>query len=201
MTENKLTGLAHQTLNMAKTDMELRGFTILIACYHSGEGLHRMRKLEMELGERLGEGWLDSDERKDAGFDWLRIALNVAGPPDAIITVTRTNMFKSTEKLAALSDDETRKVEARSQRSAERLRMVDEGLFTLINSLTAVAQTPENVCICSQEVRRGAFVGQPTTIQCSQAEYGGRGQMYSLSKEEEEILAQARAELLTKMAM
>ena len=39
-----------------------------------------------------------------------------------------------------------------------------EGLLELINSVTAVAQTPQRVCSCVQRVERGVYVGGPTAI-------------------------------------
>ena len=37
-----------------------------------------------------------------------------------------------------------------------------EGLLELIDSVTAVAQTPQRVCSCVQRVERGVYVGGPT---------------------------------------
>ena len=39
-----------------------------------------------------------------------------------------------------------------------------EGLLELIDSVTAVAQTPQRVCSCVQRVERGVYVGGPTAI-------------------------------------
>ena len=199
MTENELEGLARQALNMAKTELEQKDrLGMLLASYRKGERLYRMSKIEANLVEKLGQGWLDDWRRKEAGYGWLRIALQIV-PPDAIVIVTATDMFRSTEKMAALPDEERKKAIERSNDPKERRKMAAEGLFTITDGLTAVAQAAERVCISTQAIEHGAFAGQPITHHCLQANFHGRQKMYGgLSKEEEAEIARTRAELLEK---
>jgi riboflavin biosynthesis pyrimidine reductase len=44
------------------------------------------------------------------------------------------------------------------------LHLVAEDRMELVDSVTAVAQTPQRVCSCVQRVERGVYVGGPTAI-------------------------------------
>ena len=102
--------------------------------------------------DKLGKGWLGDDAKKDHGFNVLRLA-TLAMPPDAVVIVTPTNAFKPTAKFKFR--DETAK--RATDTPEKRRRLVAEGLLELIDSVTAVAQTPQRVCSYVQRVERGVY--------------------------------------------
>lgn len=177
MTDPQLIGLARQALNMMKTAMERGHRGILLANYYEGEGVHRMDRVEKILADLLGEDWLDHGGKKDAAFMVLRKATEVfPQKPDAIIIVTASNMFKPTEKMQALPLEKQKKLI--NQGHDRHHKLAAEGYLKLIDSFTALVQTPERACISTQEVDGQFFVGQPDTRCLNQAEFGGRLKMF-----------------------
>ena len=178
MTDQELLGVARQALNIAKTEYELAGWPagIVLISWHAGEGVHRMRRIERMLQEKLGERWLSSGPRKAAGFQAIRFAVQLTAP-DALAIVTATNMFKPTQKLRAMPPGEQRRLLVASGHDAHR-RMAAQGLLTIVDSMTAAAQTAERVCISIQEIDHGEFAGQPETQFFAQNEFEGRLKMY-----------------------
>lgn len=60
MTDKQLQGLAMQALNLAKQDRQYkrwRGF--LLATYHEGGQLYRMRRVERTINKLAGDDWLN----------------------------------------------------------------------------------------------------------------------------------------------
>lgn len=200
MTDQELLGIARQCLNMARTDIELAGWPtrIVIAVYNAGDEppLHRMRTIEDLMLAMFGKGWLDSDAAKAAGFRMLRVALTAAlqRTPQAIAICTAANMFKPTAKYSALPRKEKVRI-AKEARHVDYHRMAREGLFEIVDSFTAVAQTDQRVCNCSQPVRRGVFIGEPIVHYLDQADFVGSLKMYGakLDKELQEVVAKFRA--------
>lgn len=188
MTDQELLGVARQTLNMARTDWELQGWpsSMVIASYHACDEppLHRMRKIERLLQEKLGEGWLNDDAKKCHGFYVLRLA-TAAMPPDAVVIVTPTNMWRPTAKFKLVGNAAKKATATRERRD----QLVAEGRLELIDSVTAVAQTPERVCTCMQPVERGVYVGAPTATFFAQAEFDGRMKMFGGGVSEEDLQA------------
>lgn len=191
MTDDELTGLARQALNMAGKAYEQTdyGGMVLASC-HAGEGIHRMEKVERLFEEKLGRRWLDDEQTKDIGFGMLRKVVDMfsEAPPDvrpiAIIMVTATNMFVPTEKLTALPIEKQKRLINGSRKDHHQLAA--EGYLRVVDSRTAVVQTPERVCFCTQEVKRGKLAGQPNVRHFAQDEFSGRMKMYGEDKLEAE---------------
>jgi hypothetical protein len=177
MTDQELLGAARQTLNMARTDWELQGWptSMVIASYHATDvpPLHRMRKIEQLLQEKLGKGWLDDEAKKDHGFYVLRLA-TLAMPPDAVVIATPTDVFRTTEKFKLRGEAAKRATDTREKRR----QLVAEGRMELVDSVCATAQTPERICTVAQPVRRGVYVGEPTVTYWPQAQFDGRMKMF-----------------------
>lgn len=192
MTDKELEGIARQALNMSITARAIENYGgAILANYFDGEGLRRMRKVEQLLEKVLGEGWLGSGEAKDAAFGVLREATALFPlRPDALVFVTATNMFKPTAKFDAL--DEKRQREMLDGGHEAHHRLAAEGYFEIIDSVTAIAQTPERVCIASQQVDHGALVGQPETRTGPQEDFGGRLKMFGEDKLEKKRKAGAQ---------
>lgn len=116
----------------------------------------------------------------------LREVVNMFGeaPPDvrptAIIMVTATNMFLPTEKLTTLPIEKQKRLLNASNKDHHQLAA--EGYLRVVDSRTAVVQTPERVCCCTQEVKRGELVGRPDVKHFAQDEFGGRMKMYGEDK-------------------
>ena len=182
MTDEELTGLARQALNMMKTALEVEKHQgILLATCHEGEGIHRMRKIEDILKEKLGEDWLDHGPAKDIGFGLLRQCLTkFPTPPDAFITVTASNMFKPTAKMLALPVAKQKKLH--NQNHGEHHKLAAQGYYRIIDSLTALVQTPKRICVCTQEVDRGALVGNPDSHLMNNDDFGGRMKMFGVDR-------------------
>lgn len=188
MTDQELLGAARQTLNMARSDWELRGWptSIVIASYHVKDNppLHRMRRIEALLQDQLGEGWLNDDAKKGRGFYVLRLATATL-PPDASIIATPTNVFVATAKAKA-NPAYLRLMRAES--ATQRGKRVAQGLLEMIDSVTAVAQTPERVCTVAQPVDRGGvYIGQPQVRFSDQAQFGGRLKMFGADIDEHDL--------------
>lgn len=198
MTDQELLGIARQSLNMARTDRDLNGWPtgIVLAVYNVTDRppLHRMRLIEDLMLAKLGKGWLDNGAAKDAGFGMLRLAMAAAfrHAPEAIAIATATNMFKPTAKYAALPRKEKIRIAKTARGHFQHHRMAAEGLFEIVDSITAVVQTGQRVCNCSQPVERGTFVGGPTVHYFAQSEFEGRLKMYGVEMDKEEIESVAK---------
>src|SRR5215467_9870824 len=158
MTDKQLQGLVMQALNLAKQDRQYnrwRGF--LLASWDQGGTLKRMRKVEQTIIDLAGEDWLNDGRLKDRAFGILRLG-NKLAPRDAMIFVTACNRFTSTPKLRALPQEEIdRLMKAGHKRHHEA---VAEGLLELQDAFMAMAQTPERVCVCTQQAGpRGILIG------------------------------------------
>jgi len=177
MTDEQLQGFAAQALNMAKKDIERHRFHFLIATYHEAdqEGLHRMTRIEKLIIEKLGEAWLNSGRTKDAGFELLRVAVDLM-PPDAVIFVTSCNAFTPTAKFAALSREQQE--ELMNSGHDRHHEAVKEGLLVIQDGLLALAQTTERICVYQQAVENGAFSGSPQTKVFPQEGFSGRMKMF-----------------------
>jgi hypothetical protein len=177
MTDAQLEGIAAQALNLARLDLERGKFNFLVACYHDGRGLHRMSTLESDINAKLGEGWLNSGETKDAAFGLFRFCVDIL-PPDAFIFVSVGNEFRPTAKLLAL--DEAKRLEIIGAGHDRHHRAVAEGLMTVRDVLQAVAQTPTQVCLRRQPCTpRGMSLDEPpTTRMMPQDRFSGRLKMY-----------------------
>lgn len=194
MTDPELHGIALQALNMAKRDLRGGSFNFLIAAYHAGEGLHRMTKIEQMIIGKLGEGWLNSGHTKDVGFGLLQLATALR-PPDAVVVVTCCNVFKPSEKFKALpaAEQEVHLEVMRTQGHDKHHEMVRAGLLTMVDALTATAQTAERVCLAVQEVGPDTKTKSHFFVQ---DEFGGRIKMYGNSLQEiVEMLTEAGLEI------
>jgi hypothetical protein len=176
MTDAALQGLGAAALNMAKRDIEQGGFNFLLATYHTGEPLYRMKKVEALIIQKLGKDWLNHGRTKDAGFHVMRVAVHVL-PPDAVVFVTAANGFSATEKFEALPQaQQDELLEAGHDRHHQAVR---EGLLEIQDVLLAIAQSPERVCMYQQGIdRHGGLVGQPQARCCPQDDYDGRMKLY-----------------------
>lgn len=187
MTKELLEGLARQALNLARTDREIRGWptAILLATYYEGEDaqLHRMESVEQRIQQQLGKGWLSNGAAKDAAFGMLRTAMDVfPTPPDAFVMVTQTNMFRPTAKTKALPLKEQKRM---TNRGADELhRLSARGFFSIVDSFTSVAQSPELVCICTQEADDLTHVN---TMHMPQEDFGGRVKMFGRDRFDQEV--------------
>jgi len=177
VTDKQLEGLAMQALNLAKTDRQYkrwRGF--LVADWHEGGQLHRMRKVERTIIELAGEDWLDHGDLKSRAFGIMRMVVKFLNP-GALVFVTACNRFVATPQLMALPKKE---IEQLMNASHERHHeAAAEGLLELQDAFIATAQTAERVCTCTHRVgRRGALLGQPEVQFFPQAHFDGRMKMY-----------------------
>ena len=186
MTDQELLGAARQTLNMARTDWELQGWptSMVIASYHATDvpPLHRMRKIEQLLQDKLGRGWLDDEAKKDHGFYVLRLA-TAAMPPDAVVIATPTDLFRTTAKAMANPGLLTR---MKTEHSPEqRCQRCAGGLAGVGGSPSRPwRRTPQRVCTVAQPVRRGVYVGEPTVTYWPQAQFDGRMKMFGVKIDE-----------------
>jgi hypothetical protein len=71
-------------------------------------------------------------------------------PPDAFVIVTAANSFRPTEKMQKLPFEKQKALSYGSPKT--RHQAVRDGYFTLVDCLSAVAQTPERVCHYVQAV-------------------------------------------------
>jgi len=180
MTDRVLEGLCYQAANMAKVDLRMKRWrSILLATYHEGETLYRMRKFEREIEERLGEDWLEHGGSKDLGFGMLQYACTLS-PPDAIVIVSVVNKFRPTKALETLPPEE---IEYHLNRHPDGHKhhheMLKQGLLTMCDALACIAQTPERVCMYSQDIMgRGVFTGKPDVHFSDASHFDGRLKMY-----------------------
>lgn len=187
MTDQQLRGLAAQAFNLAKKDLERKGFNFLLAAYHEGETLHRMRDLEAVLIQRLGREWLNSGRSKDIGFGIIRLGVFLA-PPDAVMFGSVINKFEPTERLLALGPEKQREL-ADGGHDAHH-EAVRDGLLTVCDALHITAQSEERVCLYMQNLAGGA---RPDVHFCQQQEFGGRMKMYG--NDPAELLAKLPPEI------
>lgn len=176
MTDAELQGFANQALNMARRDLRdpKVEFNFLLGLwFDNGEGFYRAKRIEALVIEKLGKEWLSSGAAKDFGFDLIRLSVKTM-PPEAIVFVTATNQFIPTKKLLARPEEEQR---ALANSSHDRHHEgVKQGLYEILDGLTAVAQTPERVCMCSVIVGRTDI--PPDIRLIEQDDFGGRLKMY-----------------------
>lgn len=175
ITDPELKGLGAQALNLVKRDLEQGTFNFLLAAYHIGERLYRLKKVEALIIERLGEDWLNSGSKKDIGFHILRMAVQVA-PPDAAVFATVANAFTPTERFLALPVSQRHELlDAGYDRHH---RAVAEGFLTVGDALCAIVQTPERVCQYTQDLQGGQPKGKPRSLILPQANFSGRLKMF-----------------------
>lgn len=187
MTDNLLKGLAHQGANMAKTDLRYRHqINGVLAFYLEGEGLHRMRKLELEIEGKFGRGWLDSGKAKDIVSGLLCLATKACSP-DAIVIVTGADKFEPTAAFDALTEDEQERV-FRSQHPRDMPQY-----FEPHDALVSVAQSPERVCVFTQRLRGDLLIGEPEVRFFPQAAFDGRLKIYGVDPPAKMAEAFARA--------
>jgi hypothetical protein len=191
MTDAVLQGIALQTLNIAKQELEQKEtFTLLIAAYQADfqPPLHRMKKVEQTIVERLGQDWLNYEETKDVGFGVLRSMIDITTQftqtPQAVVMVTACNVFKPTKKLLALPVKEQEKL-VRKKYDDHYKRAIKEGWFIMSDGLTAVAQDPARVCIYTQLIDANhQYNGAPEQLFFDQSDFHGRMKMYGGPQEE-----------------
>lgn len=176
MTDAELQGLCAQAFNLAKLDLERNRFVWLLAAYDAGHPLHRMKKIEALVTEKLGEGWLDSGVKKDAAFDMIRLCVRLA-PPDAVVFASAVNLFEHTEKFAALDSEAQRTImSAGHDRHHEAVR---EGLLAVCDALVTLAQTPQRICNQIQKLGpRGTPVDQPKVQFWDARDFQGRLKLF-----------------------
>lgn len=171
LSDPQLEGLAAQAFNMARTDIERGTFNFLLASYHAGERLHRMRKIEQLVIERCGEDWLNSEPMKDHVFGLLRLFLALA-PPEAMVFACVINKFIPTEKFDALEMDAQKKILTGGHPGHHRA--VQQGYLRIVDALTAIAQTTERICIRNQ----GINADVPEVSFWAADEFEGRMKLY-----------------------
>lgn len=175
MTDAELHGLAMQALNMARRDVAdpKIEFSFLLGLYHTGEGLYRPKRIEALVVEKLGVDWLNHGGKKDLGFELLRTAVQ-AMPPEGVIFVTATNRFIPTKKLLSRPVEEQDALH--NSGHDKHHEAVKKGLMEMLDGLTAVAQTPERVCLCHVVIARTDL---PPEVQFFDQDcFGGRLKMY-----------------------
>ena len=181
MTDAQLQGIGAQACNMCKRDLERDEFNFFLATYEcDARQLHRMTKIEELIVQQLGENWLNSGRTKDIGFGILRECVDLM-PPDAMIIASVTNHFRPTEKFDQLTSEQKQElVHSAHDRHHEA---VAQGLLTLCDALTVVVQTPERVCLYTQDFDRHRHpVGKPDTHCIPQEQFGGRMKMFGEDK-------------------
>jgi hypothetical protein len=177
MTDAELEGIAAQAFNMARQEMEQRGtFSCLIASWHEGEGLHRMKKIEALLIEKLGEGWLNSGQAKDHAFAVIRTCTDMM-PPPAIVFATVVNQFESSDKFMSLPEEEQKRI-ASPKSHVDHWSLVKRGLLSVHDALFCCAQTKERVCIYTRAFGRGYEDAFPLVKTHDQKHWDGRLKMY-----------------------
>jgi hypothetical protein len=189
ITDAQLQGLALQALNMAKRELERSDFNCLLASYHEGESLHRMKSIERMLIEKLGKKWLSGGHTKDLGFGLFKLVTAML-PPDAMVFVSIVNFFEPTERLLALSLEEQHKILGQTHDGHHQA--VKEGLLKLCDAMTPLAQTPDRVCQYVQKIesdRRGVrFLDQPAVHLFDQSDFDGRMKLFGAKIEDYEFI-------------
>jgi hypothetical protein len=186
MTDQELEGLARQALNILHTEIRNAGRCSFFLGYHiPGAGLRRMPKVEALIVARLGEDWLNHGGKKELAFGLLRVCATMARP-EAVVLVTPMNHYRATDAFLKLPPDRQKFYSASANRNREA---VARGYMTVDDSLTALAQTPERVCISSLITGQE----QPLTNFWRQDEYDGRTKFYVEPDEAMKLLAKLEA--------
>jgi hypothetical protein len=193
LTDQLLKGLAAQVANMAKTELryrhELNG---ILASYHEGEGLHRMRKIELMVQGVAGKDWLNHDHAKDMLFAVLRVAnlRHAAGVtmPDALVIATAGDAYLTNDAYAALSDAERAALEDLLDRG-ETHRRDHPKYFDTWECLSVVSQSADRVCIYHQKFERGLLIGEPKIDFFDQSQFSGRLKLYGVDPPPEVLRA------------
>lgn len=181
MTDPQLQGLALQALNLAKKDYERGHFSFLLASYSEGETIHRMKRVEATISEKLGSDWLNDARKKDAAFGILR-AISMVAPVDALMIVTGCNMFVPTPALLERPIEEQG---ALMHHGHDRHhKAVKEGLLSVADGLVSVAQTPLRMCSYVQRIGRAGFLDAPEVHFFDQCNFAGRLKMFGKSEVE-----------------
>jgi hypothetical protein len=178
VTDEILQGLAAQGLNLMRRDIARGGFNFLLASYTEGGQLHRMKKVEDLIIEKLGKPWLNYGRTKDLGFGILAYVAAIA-PPDAIVICTPINWFKATAKLRALPPDEVERM-MRSTHD-EHHKAAKKGYLQIVDALCASAQNERRVCNYIEAVRAGT---PPECHFFDQQAFEGRLKMYGRSPQQ-----------------
>jgi hypothetical protein len=145
--------------------------------------------VEQCINEGAGEGWLNSGDAKDRVFAMLR-SVTRAAPPPALVFVTASNIFEGTAKFYALP--ETEKAAMANQGADAHHEFAKQGFFTIVDSLTCMAQTAEWVCLCHQKHVGGLrFEGKPVIWTVPQERFNGRMKMYGPPQEEDREVMEA----------
>jgi len=190
MTDELLKGMCAQVANMAKTEIRYRHcLNGILATYFEGQGLHRMRKVEKLVEEKVGPDWLNFGGAKDIIFGILCLGANVI-PPDAIVISTVINDYRRLPAFDALPPDEQKRV------WDAPVWPPPPQYFQAHDALMVVAQSPERVCTYSQKLLGDLLIGEPDILLFPQAEWNGRLKMYGVEPPSEivETFAKMQAE-------
>lgn len=176
ITDSELQGLALQALNMAKKDHMQGKLCCVIATYHEGEGIHRMRIIEDLLVKKLGQDWLNKGNSKDFAFGLLRKAIRHQ-PCDAFVFACAGNQFNKTEAFSQLDPQEQKPILGDSH--DRHHQAVKEGLFSIHDAIQTIAQTANRVCAYIQVMSNNyEFEGPPQVQFFDQYEFQGRMKMF-----------------------
>lgn len=143
--------------NMAKTELrthqELNG---IIASYIEGEGLHRMRKVEQLLIEAAGKSWTRSPAAKEVIFSGLAFCAKTTRP-DAFVLCTGGDEYRQNAAFEALPPEEQERL-----MDAYHPKHMPQ-YFKAHDVLMVTAQTPERVCVYTQDIRIPGYllIGEP----------------------------------------
>lgn len=176
ITDAELQGVALQALNLAKVDREQATLCCVLATYHEGEGIHRMRAFENSLIEKLGLDWPNNDRSKTFAFNAIRFAIRLMRC-DAFIFVSAGNMFQRTEAFNRLHPAQQKALwNSTHDRHHDAVK---EGLLSIHDTLQAIAQTISRVCLYIQRIDDNHnFEGPPELKLCDQRDFVGRLKMF-----------------------
>ncbi len=152
-------------------------FECVIAVKAEGEALHRMASVEKNIKARLGVDWLNHGQKKAVAFRMLTVALSVIRM-EAFVFVHAGIKFDPTPKLMAL--DEATRHQLMNQGHPKHHEMVKQGLLTVHDVLSSVAQTPERVCTYIQAINPETWgkIGEPEVLMFSQSEFHGNVKVF-----------------------
>jgi len=197
LTDKQLQAMALQCLNMAKRDIEYKRWRgIVLAVYHEGDQpspLHRMRAVERQIPQLIGDEWLNDSAAKKATFDVIR-AVVLHLNPEATVFCTLSNSFKPTSKLLAQGHDEVMKVVSAGH---DRHHLaVAEGLMTVEDALASLAQSPQRFCQVLQPIRGKLLIGPPQIHCFDQQDFSGLLKMYGVpgAKTLDQLLSEAECQ-------
>ena len=179
MTDSELEGICAQALNMVRTQRQNdpNGFNFFLGVYHPEFGLKRLDKLEKEIIELAGEGFLNYDSKKSQVFFILRriIEFDPSLFP-AMIFATASNKFTTTAKFLELPAEERQKLlDAGHDRHH---KAVAEGYLSLADCLSCVGQTAERVCIASVNIGADGPYGPKQVMFVDQSKFRGTMKLY-----------------------